>query len=97
MLECETGQSRDLDGQAFVLGVEAVDERWDHDGELGFLAELFLSADDGEVDLAVGSVIGERVNFGSFVIVVDVVCLGVVPASGKVCEEGSSRCVDEER
>lgn len=63
MLERETSQRRDLDRQTLVLRVEAVDQGRDHDGEFGFLAEFFLGLDDGEIDLAMGCIVGEGVDF----------------------------------
>lgn len=92
VLEREAGQRGDLDRQAAVRGVVAVDERGEHDCDAGARGEAALGGNDGEVDLAVGRVGGQRVDGGRRGVGVDLG--GREGAAGGVVEDGRAAGVD---
>ena len=74
---------------------EAVDLRWDHDGQLGLGAEAFAGGDDGEIDGPVRGGVGDGVDLrGS---VVGVGFRGRGGAVDVVVQDGCPAGVDEDR
>lgn len=95
VLQGKTRECGDLNCQALVGGVEAVDERRNHDRDLGLLAEFLLSAHDCQVDFAVGSRVREGIDGSAVVVRPDGRTLNVVLVAAVVGEERSARGVDE--
>lgn len=95
MLQGEARERGDLNCQALMGGIETVDERRDHDCDLGFFAEFLLCAHDCQVYLAVGSGVRKGVDGGAVVVRPDGRTLDVVLVGAVVGEERSARSVDE--
>ena len=75
MLESKPGDVRYLDGKSFMTGIEAIDQGWDRDRNLGSLYDRFLCIDDCQVDRAVWRIIRHRVNVFPIIIVIHFVAL----------------------
>jgi hypothetical protein len=94
VLQREPREGRDLDGEPFVPGIEAVDFWRNHDGQLGLLPELFCCPHDGKVDLAVRRIVWERIDGVDVCVRVDL--LAFKCAKRTVVQNGGAGGVDED-
>lgn len=94
MLEGISSQSGQLDGQAFVFRVHAVDQRRRHDGHLCGGAQPLPRLQDRQVNHAVRGSVGESGERVLLVIGVDLVALEL--ALGVVAEETGAAGVNED-
>ena len=88
----EARECGDLDGEAPMGGIVAVDKWRDHYRYLGFVADFLLGLEDGQVDGSMWCIIWHRVDLLTFVVVVDL--LGFILAEGVVVQNTCAGRVD---
>ena len=96
VLEGEARQGRQLDGQAVVFAVPAVDQRWSHDGQLcAGGAQSLRRVDDRQIDQTVRRRVREGGELVLPVVRVDLVALEL--ALRVVADQAGAAGVDEDR